>query len=219
MGRWQLTPEDGAALIARAPALAPVVAHFGLIAREVEDDSFTGLVRIILSQQLSDAAARKVWAQLPLEARCSPGALLALIEQGAPLPCTATKRQALATIARGFISGELSHRQLLRMSQDARHERLLAIKGVGPWSCAMFDLMVARERDCLLTGDLGVVRGLKLCLGLDLRALPRTARQRKEAQLKAQLSPVGSIATFYLWAASAARFSPRAEWPQAGASV
>lgn len=83
----------------------------------------------------------------------------------------------------------------------------------------MFDLMVARERDCLLTGDLGVVRGLKLCLGLDLRALPRTARKRKEAQLKAQLSPVGSIATFYLWAASAARFSPRAEWPQAGASV
>ncbi len=219
MGRWQLTPEDGAALIARAPTLAPVVAHFGLIAREVEDDSFTGLVRIILSQQLSDAAARKVLAQLPLEARCSPGALLALIEQGTPLPCTVTKRQALVTIAQAFISGELSHRQLLSMSQDARHERLLAIKGVGPWSCAMFDLMVARERDCLLTGDLGVVRGLKLCFGLDLRALPLTERKRKEAQLKAQLSPVGSIATFYLWAASAARFSPLAERPQAGASV
>ena len=52
------------------------------------------------------------------------------------------------------------------------------------------------------------MRGLQLCLGLDLKALAHKERRLKEEELKAHFSPVGSFATFYLWEASNARFSP-----------
>lgn len=208
MSLWQLTAHDGDELVAHEPRMAPLIAHFGLLTRECYDDSFTGLAAIILSQQLSDCVFAQCWAHINPRARSEPQVLKELIERGDYLPCTQGKRQALLNVATRFVSGELSHQGLLALGKEERHALLGRIKGIGPWSCAMFDLMVARERDCLLTGDLGVMRGLKLTLGLDLKALPLKARRLKEEELKAHFSPVGSIATFYLWAASAARFSP-----------
>lgn len=208
MSVWQLTQQDVDELVAREPRMAPVVAHFGLIAHDCYDDSFSALVAIILNQQLSDQAFAQCWARLELQARTDPEYLKALIERGDYLPCTQGKRKALHAIATRFVSGAFSHHGLLALSKEERHIELGGIKGIGPWSCAMFDLMVARERNCLLTGDLGVIRGLQLCLGLDLKALPPKDRRRKEAELKAHFSPVGSFATFYLWEASNARFSP-----------
>ncbi len=205
---WQLTQQDADELVACEPRMAPVVAHFGLIAHDCYDDSFSGLVAIILNQQLSDQSFAQCWARIAPPARTDPGYLKALIERGDYLPCTQGKRQALHAIATRFVSGEFSHQGLLALSKEERRAQLHAIKGIGPWSCDMFDLMVARERDCLLTGDLGVMRGLQLCLGLDLKALAHKERRLKEEELKAHFSPVGSFATFYLWEASNARFSP-----------
>ena len=207
MSRWQLTADDAAQLVAREPRMAPLVQHFGLLERSCYDDSFTGLVAIVLSQQLSDRAFTTCWAKLDPVLYQEPQQLLAHLSQGRYLPCTQGKRHALQTIATAFGRGELSHEQLLKWSKEERRAQLLAIKGLGPWSCDMFDLLVARERDCLLLGDLGVRCGLKLTLGLELAALPRKERRTMEAQLRAQFSPVGSFATFYLWAAAAAGWS------------
>ena len=186
MSVWQLTQQDIDELVAREPRMAPVVAHFGLIAHDCYDDSFSALVAIILNQQLSDQAFAQCWARLELQARTDPEYLKALIERGDYLPCTQGKRQALHAIATRFVSGAFSHHGLLALSKEERHIELGGIKGIGPWSC----------------------RGLQLCLGLDLKALPPKERRRKEAELKAHFSPVGSFATFYLWEASNARFSP-----------
>lgn len=213
MARWQLTEADVAALIACEPRMAPVVAHFGLITRNCYEDSFSGLARIIIGQQLSGSVAQKSWEKVPKDAQRDPAALKALLERGAYLSCTQGKRKALYAVASGFVSGQLSHELLLALPKEQRRELLLRLPGIGPWSCDMFDLMVARERDCLPLGDLGIVRGLKLCLGIDLKDKGLTVKERRrmEAKIRAQFSPVGTFAAFYLWEASNARFSPLAQ--------
>ena len=44
--------------------------------------------------------------------------------------------------------------------------KLLAIKGVGPWTVDMFSIFTLHRSDVLPTGDLGVRKGMQVCVGV-----------------------------------------------------
>jgi DNA-3-methyladenine glycosylase II len=68
-------------------------------------------------------------------------------------------------------------------------EALAGIKGIGPWTLAVFRIMVLRDPDVLPTGDVGLQRAIANVYGpsADIEALGELWR------------PFRSVACWYLW--------------------
>jgi DNA-3-methyladenine glycosylase II len=68
-------------------------------------------------------------------------------------------------------------------------QALKGIKGIGPWTIAVFQIMVMREPDVLPVGDVGLARAIANLYG-----------QGMDAQdLGENWRPYRSVACWYLW--------------------
>ena len=83
---------------------------------------------------------------------------------------------------------------LCDMPDDEMREKLLAIRGVGPWTVDMFAIFTLHRSDILPTGDLGVRKGMQAHFGL--KDLPTPA---KMTELSQAWRPYRSVATWYMW--------------------
>ena len=86
------------------------------------------------------------------------------------------------------------------MDAAERERTLLSIKGVGPWSVSMIELMVFGECDYFAIHDYGVQQGWAYLTGADLKAMKPKERLTALEQHAQLVSPVGSAANLYLWA-------------------
>jgi DNA-3-methyladenine glycosylase II len=68
-------------------------------------------------------------------------------------------------------------------------EALVGIKGIGPWTIAVFRIMVLREPDVLPLGDIGLARAIANVYGGPQDVL----------QLGEKWRPFRSVACWYLW--------------------
>ena len=102
------------------------------------------------------------------------------------------KASYLLDLARAFLEGDLE--QLHDISDEELRSKLLAIKGVGPWTVDMFAIFTLHRPDILPVGDLGVRKGMQAYFGL--KALPTASRME---QLAAPWKPFRSVATWYMW--------------------
>jgi DNA-3-methyladenine glycosylase II len=79
---------------------------------------------------------------------------------------------------------------LLKIAGGLPWEQALeGIKGIGPWTIAVFRIMVLRETDVLPLGDVGLERAIRNVYG----------SRRKVEQLSEQWRPFRSVACWYLW--------------------
>lgn len=215
----KVTPEEADLLCSKDARYRPLVEHFGLLSRELFQDCYAGLVMTIVGQQLSDQVVGKLRQSMDPAFFTSPEALIAACEHSLQvlstvppktpraelaaqhiLPFSHNKIETLLRIARLFAEGSLSIAQLQNMDAAERERTLLSIKGVGPWSVSMIELMVFGERDYFAIHDYGVQQGWAYLTGADIKAMKpkeRLAALQEHAQL---VSPVGSAANLYLWA-------------------
>lgn len=103
------------------------------------------------------------------------------------------KAETLLRLAQLVVSGELS------LAADAPLEdvkaRLLAVKGIGPWTVNYALLRGYGDADCSLHGDVAVRAALQRLLGEDVK--PTIARTET---LLARYAPYRTMAAAYLWA-------------------
>lgn len=138
------------------------------------DPGFAGLAAIIVGQQLSIASARAILARL--EARF--GELNTnVIEQagdGDLKSCglSAPKIRTLRAICTAVDDG-LDLDALADMAATDAHERLTAIKGIGPWTADIYLLFCLGHPDAFPAGDLALQESAKVALGLDARPTAR----------------------------------------------
>jgi DNA-3-methyladenine glycosylase II len=79
---------------------------------------------------------------------------------------------------------------LAKVRQGERWEEVLSgIKGIGPWTVAIFRIMVLREPDVLPLGDVGLERAIANVYG----------RRRNIQRLSEAWRPFRSVACWYLW--------------------
>lgn len=106
------------------------------------------------------------------------------------------KAETLLRLAQMVMSGELS------LAADAPLEdvqaRLLAVKGIGPWTVNYALLRGYGYADCSLHGDVAVRAALQRLLGEDVK--PTIARTEA---LLARYAPYRTMAAAYLWASLA----------------
>lgn len=116
------------------------------------DDSLMGLCRIVIGQQVSGRAAQAIWSRIETQFPTRHARLLAFQSPDITLDgVSKSKRNTLQAIA---LLGDSGIEEIKTLPPSERDARLIALKGVGPWTVAMWNLFVLREADCWSDGDL-----------------------------------------------------------------
>ena len=195
-------PVAASHLLAQAdPTLGDVIARVGppQIRFGRGATVFASVLRSVVYQQLSGKAAGTIYGRVcalfPNETP-TPAALLALdpdLLRGAGL--SRAKTAAAFDLAQKAEGGDLPDAAALAQMDDAEvARRLVAVRGVGPWTAQMVMLFDLGRPDVWPTGDLGVQRGVQRLDGLaELPDAPYMTRRAEPWQ------PWRSVAAWYLW--------------------
>lgn len=164
----------------------------------VRRDPFQALVRAVISQQLSTKAADtirgRVFALMP---RVTPEALLAVPDQTLRAAgLSGQKVSYLRDLSAHVLDGRLDLPRLRTLSDDDVIEAIVAVKGFGRWTAQMFLMFCLHRPDVLPTGDLGIVKGFQIVLGMKRR--PAVSTMERAAR---SWQPYRSIGCWYLWRA------------------
>ncbi len=161
------------------------------------EPGFAGLAAIIVSQQVSVASANAIFGRL--EARIAPleaDRLAAATEEelrGCGL--STPKIRALRALAEAVGEGALDLAGLASLDAEDAHRKLVAVKGVGPWTADIFLLFCLGHPDAFPAGDLALQEAAKLALALKTR--PNAARLERIAE---RWRPWRGVAARMLWA-------------------
>ncbi len=151
------------------------------------EDVVWGLIRMVLAQQISTRIACQIAARLKLAhpeiISPSPSASIEL-----PYLRSLGLPQRRAECCLNIVRKADEIRQSVREGQTWE-DSLAGIKGIGPWTLAVFRIMVLREPDILPKGDVGLLRAIKTVYGHDADV----------EQLGENWRPFRSVACWYLW--------------------
>ena len=129
-------------------------------------DHYGALVRSIVGQQVSVAAARSMLARLHdrFGGRTpSPGQILAddPEELRAAAGLSRSKARFLRDLAEAVDSGTLVLEELDELPDEDVAERLIQVRGIGQWTVDMFLIFHLGRPDVLPVGDLGLRRAAR----------------------------------------------------------
>jgi DNA-3-methyladenine glycosylase II len=174
--------EDLDALAAREPRLAAEIKRIGYPTPRIRERGFKTLLRIILGQQVSVAAAAAMWQRLEaaLGPDFTPACLLECDDER--LRACGLSRQKLAyarSLSELVASGALDFDALPADDEEAI-ALLTRIKGIGRWSAEIYLLFAEGRPDIWPAGDLAVQEGIKRLLGLPQRPDEKATRALAE---------------------------------------
>jgi len=194
--------EGVAALIGSCAHLARVHALVGDPPLRSRPAGFEGLARVIVAQQLSVASAEAIWQRLA--ARVQPFAAaqyLAVPDQDLRRAgLSAGKVATLRQLAEAIDTGALDLDALADAPEETIHERLTALKGIGPWTADIYILFCLARADAWSPGDLALQHavGDALCRG----ARPQ---QQQMVEIAEAWRPWRAVAARLLWSYYALR--------------
>lgn len=184
--------EGMAWLAARCPRMAAAHVETGMLPLRRRPDGFAQLLSAIVSQQVSVASARAIWARLEAAGATTPEAVLALDEEA--LRALGLSRQK-ARYARALADARIDY-EALRTAPEAEIIRTLtAVSGIGIWTAEIYAMFSLGRADIFAPGDLALQEGAKILYGLPERPKEKVLRQMAEAW-----SPWRSVAARTLWA-------------------
>jgi len=198
-------PLEATAALSKADKhLAKLIRKAGPCTLEPESlrSPFDALARSIIYQQLSGKAAatifRRVQELFPRRRRLHPDDLVQIDEQLLrSAGCSRAKAVALKDLAAKTLDGTVPSIARLHKMDDAEiQSRLVAVRGIGPWTVEMLLMFRLGRPDVLPTSDLGVRKGFMLTYGLS--EMPAAAHMIEHAE---RWRPYRSIASWYMWRA------------------
>lgn len=165
------------------PRIADALARAGYPEPRIRETGYRTLLRTIVGQQVSVAAAASVWRKLEalLGEDIPPEALLAA-EFDALRACGLSRqKQGYArSLCELVVAGELDFAALPEDDEEAIL-LLTKIKGIGRWSAEIYLLFAEGRPDIWPAGDLAVQAGLAKILGLAERPTEKATRELAEA--------------------------------------
>ncbi|MBV8977924.1 MAG: DNA-3-methyladenine glycosylase 2 family protein [Alphaproteobacteria bacterium] len=159
-------------------------------------EGFEALISIVVSQQLSVAAADTIFGRLKAQlGPFVPQKLLAAEEKDLRhCGLSAPKQRHIKSIAAAILEGTLDLRCLRRMQDDDARAHLVAVKGIGPWTADIYLMSALGRADIWPIGDVGLQAATQRALGLK----KRPSEQQME-RLSKVWRPWRTIAARMLW--------------------
>jgi len=171
------------ALAEREKAFAEVLDTHGHPEPRASEPGVETLLRTIVGQQVSVAAARSMWNKLTAKFG-QPVDLKKLLdasdEEMREAGMSRQKAGYLRSLAGLVLSGELDLAQLPRDDEEAICQ-LTRIKGIGRWSAEIYLLFAEGRGDVWPAGDLAVQVEIGKLLGLDGKPSEKQLRELAEA--------------------------------------
>ena len=170
------------ALAAREPAIADALARIGYPEPRIRERGYMTLLRTIVGQQVSVAAAASVWNSLEAELgeEFAPQELLARDFDTLRACGLSRQKQGYARSLCELVSaGEVDFGNLPEDDEEAIAE-LTRIKGIGRWSAEIYLLFAEGRGDVWPAGDLAVQAGLHRMLDLPERPTEKETRAMSE---------------------------------------
>ena len=183
-------------LCARDPLLAEITARWGAPPLWARQPGFPTLVRIILEQQVSLAAAATLYKRLVGHAGgMTPRNIAALGTDGLrEFGLTRQKSAFCHGLASRVLDGSLDLAAVSRAPDAEGRAMLLAVPGLGPWSVDIYFLMALRRPDIWPQGDLALAVQLR-----ELLQLPSNPSRDDQQRIAERWAPWRSIAARIVW--------------------
>jgi len=184
------------ALFANDPRLAPLRPLSSEVPLRLSEPGFASLISIVVSQQVSTASARAIFARLEtLADPLTPATLLAADDQlFRHAGLSRLKQRALLAIAHAVQEGlDLHH--LCELDAEEAIAALTAVKGIGPWTAQVYLLFAAGHPDIFPEKDVALQSSVGHALGLESRPSDKAL-----AVLAERWSPWRGVAARLFWA-------------------
>ena len=180
------------------PVMKKIIKDVGPFKQTVIRDRFVALVRSIVSQQISTAAARTIQQRLfdaVAPCKVEPTAILQFsVDQLRELGISKQKATYMLDLAEKVADGTVDLKNMGRKSDGQVIESLTQIKGVGVWTAQMFLMFSLARLDVFPDGDLGIQNGIEK--NYSIRGDLTKQKMQKIAQ---PWKPYSTIASWYLW--------------------
>ena len=182
---------DIQALITIEPLFEKVYQQVGVPDLRRNPGGFEQLMRAMVGQQLSVAAASSIWNKLKAASLTSPEAIMhaedeALREQG-------LSRQKIRYL-RSLVEHNIDFEALQHLPDREVIKSLTAVTGIGNWTAEMYLLFSLGRADVLAVDDLAIKVGAMDLLQLEARPTPKQLKLLTEPW-----SPYRSAASLLLW--------------------
>jgi DNA-3-methyladenine glycosylase II len=156
------------------------------------------LVRSILSQQISMAAARSI--RMRLETLAGTKRLTAeiigrlTVDELRSVGISSQKAGYILDLARKTVDGTIRFRSFGRKSDEEVIAALTQVKGIGVWTAQMYLIFSAGRLDVFPHDDLGVRVAIK-----ELYRLPELPDKATSHRIATPWRPYASVASWYCW--------------------
>jgi len=171
------------ALAARNPAIAAALARAGYPAPRISERGYQTLLRAIVGQQVSVAAAASMWAKLTALVGDPPVPQALIDASDETLRAAGLSRMKAAyarSLAEEVLSGRLDFDNLPEDDEEAI-AHLTAVKGIGRWTAEIYLLFAEGRADIWPAGDLAVQIESGVIMGLPERPTEKKLRDISEA--------------------------------------
>lgn len=198
----QLTPEMIEQAIPRLrrgdPQLKAVIDRVGPFRLKRQTNRYQSLLRAIIAQQISTAAARSIWNKLEQAAgtsRPTPESIARLSDpQLRGVGISPQKLGYVRSLTDHVLDGKLRLAALHRLPDEEVIEELVQVKGIGLWTAQMFLIFSLGRADVLPHGDLGIQTAIRRVY--ELNELPKRDSCERIAR---PWRPYSTVACWYLW--------------------
>ena len=184
--------EGAEALIRACPRLAHAYALTGPLPLRLKPDGFAELLSAIVSQQVSVASARAIWARMQ-DAHLTGSRKIKWATDD-DLRGVGLSRQKIR-YARELANAGINYNSLRDAPTEDVITTLTQVPGIGTWTAEIYAMFSLGRADVFACGDLALQEAARI-----LYDLPDRPREKAMRDMAAQWSPWRSVAARLLWA-------------------
>jgi DNA-3-methyladenine glycosylase II len=164
--------------------------------RARREEGFEALISIVVSQQLSVAAADTIFGRV--KEKVSPFEPVQILATDAEVlrACglSAPKQKHMKTIAAAIMEGSLDLKRIKSMQDEDARAHMTAVKGIGPWTADIYLMSSLGRADIWPVGDVGLQAAITRALGLRKRP-----NEKKMERLSQDWRPWRTVAARMFW--------------------
>ena len=185
------------------PVMKKIIKQVGPFTGKTTRNRFAALVKSIVSQQISTAAARTILGRLHEAVVEKPGPTFSVTPADfADLDAEHLQSAGLSRQKASYVfdladkvnTGVVDLKNIHRLDDESAIESLTQVKGIGRWTAQIFLMFCLGRMDILPSDDLGIRNGVKEAYKLD-----ETPAAKEVDSIGEIWHPYASVASWYLW--------------------